>query len=323
MILYRLLVLGLVPLIFALPTLAQDETERIFWETMDCNDETQVRAYLETFPSGSFVDEAIACLKSNGNRSAISNDLERCSEYLQSNQLTSGSDGNAFQCYQQVLTNNPGNNKALQGLKKIEDIYLSRISSAINKNNLELAISNLGKLRQVNPSHSALAKLESDIVEQRLDEQRKLDQAFWSEVSCDDESQLNEYKQNFPEGIYLDQANRCLQEIRSKYIYGKWRGKGKDFLIPQYIATFRFQPDLITIRADYNENMSCEGQLTPDSPVKDFRTGDTLLLKAKLISGPCFKKAKVKLQWAEKNKLIYSWYKLGIKAGGGELSRIE
>jgi hypothetical protein len=41
---------------------AQDETERLFWESVDCRDDRQVRAYLEAYPSGAYVEQAFECI---------------------------------------------------------------------------------------------------------------------------------------------------------------------------------------------------------------------------------------------------------------------
>jgi hypothetical protein len=53
-------------LALAEPSFGQDETERLFWETVDCGAEAEVRAYIREYPEGAFFDEAIECLRGMG-----------------------------------------------------------------------------------------------------------------------------------------------------------------------------------------------------------------------------------------------------------------
>lgn len=54
-------------------TKAQDDEERLFWETVRCHEEMEVRAYLEEFPSGAYVDEAEQCLDKRAKQRANTN----------------------------------------------------------------------------------------------------------------------------------------------------------------------------------------------------------------------------------------------------------
>lgn len=44
---------------------AKDENERLFWKTARCG-ESEMRLYLEEYPRGAYVDEAIECLREIG-----------------------------------------------------------------------------------------------------------------------------------------------------------------------------------------------------------------------------------------------------------------
>ena len=50
-------------LLLSVPARAQDVPEADFWESVQCEVEAEVRAYLETYPSGAYAAEAWACLE--------------------------------------------------------------------------------------------------------------------------------------------------------------------------------------------------------------------------------------------------------------------
>ena len=56
---------GLVVLLSAVPSMGQTEreVEDVFWQSVVCERELEVRAYLETYPDGVYVSEAWACLE--------------------------------------------------------------------------------------------------------------------------------------------------------------------------------------------------------------------------------------------------------------------
>lgn len=88
--------------------------------------------------------------------------LSTCQSYLDSNQLTAG-DANAFDCYQQLLAENPANTKALLGLVQIEDKLISWARSAIGENRGRGAQLYLNKLKQIKPNHKSIAELQDAI----------------------------------------------------------------------------------------------------------------------------------------------------------------
>ena len=62
----RVLVRGVLVLaLLGLPSAvrAQDTRERLFWESVECDREAEVRVYLEVYPAGAYVAEAWACLE--------------------------------------------------------------------------------------------------------------------------------------------------------------------------------------------------------------------------------------------------------------------
>ena len=60
-----LLVRGAVLLLLALPVgvAAQDARETLFWDSVVCEREGEVRAYLQVYPNGTYVNEAQQCLE--------------------------------------------------------------------------------------------------------------------------------------------------------------------------------------------------------------------------------------------------------------------
>ena len=61
----RIAVLVILFLVWSVPSRGQDpqEIERVFWESVACESAGQVRAYLKTYPEGTYVAEAWACLE--------------------------------------------------------------------------------------------------------------------------------------------------------------------------------------------------------------------------------------------------------------------
>jgi hypothetical protein len=150
------------------PVHAQDESERLFWESVNCGREGEVRAYIEQFPNGAFIDEAIDCLRGTGEEAGSTADggpdkiaklLAECEGHIQANRLTSGAGGNALACYRSVLDRDPANARALAGLQRIEDTYARWARSAIANSAMEDAQRSLDKLRALNPEHSAVSEL--------------------------------------------------------------------------------------------------------------------------------------------------------------------
>jgi hypothetical protein len=47
-------------------THAQDEIEREFWVSVNCDSEAEVRAYIETYPDGAYMEEALECIGDDG-----------------------------------------------------------------------------------------------------------------------------------------------------------------------------------------------------------------------------------------------------------------
>ncbi|MFT5115079.1 MAG: hypothetical protein ACI8P9_004422 [Parasphingorhabdus sp.] len=122
---------GLIGCLFLLPTIAQDESENTFWGMVDCGKEKQLWLYLEQYPKGDYVDEARKCLKSiirgkdnePDDSTEIKDLLAQCEVHMEANRLTTGEGGNAMACFNDILSRDPDNISAREGILRIEKIY--------------------------------------------------------------------------------------------------------------------------------------------------------------------------------------------------------
>ncbi len=87
-----------------------------------------------------------------------------CKKYLDKNDLTSskhGKEKTALYCYNDMLKQDPNNQTALAGLKKIEDKYVRWAKKALRRGQKTKVDKYLKSLRLVNPDSQALAELEA------------------------------------------------------------------------------------------------------------------------------------------------------------------
>ncbi len=89
--------------------------------------------------------------------------LKRCNKHLRAYRLTSGNNGNAYDCYQAILQKNPENNQAILGITKIEKKYKQLIRKYINLNNTTKAQGYIAKLNKINPQNESIAILQKEI----------------------------------------------------------------------------------------------------------------------------------------------------------------
>ncbi|MFK5969394.1 MAG: hypothetical protein QM487_04635 [Candidatus Marithrix sp.] len=104
--------------------------------------------------------------------------LEQCEQYFNANHLTTGKQGTALDCYQQILILNPTNILAKKGLDKIEQRYQQWAETAINKGNFKKAHIYIKRLQKVNPKSTTLSKLRQLLARSKISQtkntQRKL-----------------------------------------------------------------------------------------------------------------------------------------------------
>jgi hypothetical protein len=93
------------------------------------------------------------------NRSVVSKLLQECQQHYEANRLTTGKQGTALQCYRTVLSKNPGNAKALKGLRLIERRYQTWAEKALKRGQFNKVRNYLSSMEKVNPKSTALARL--------------------------------------------------------------------------------------------------------------------------------------------------------------------
>ncbi len=139
-----------------------------YWNSIqDSDNPAEYRSYMAQFPNGTFVRLAKVRLKQLQERtvakpkhednSSINIRLVQCQAHFDANRLTTGSGGNALDCYKDLLRVYPGQTDALSGLTKIENRYIAWIRREIGKKNAHKAQQYLDRLRVVNPEHNEVA----------------------------------------------------------------------------------------------------------------------------------------------------------------------
>lgn len=154
---------------------AQDELEKIFWESVACSDKAQVEAYLEQFPSGAFISEAEKCLAGETEQpdSKINNILADCHQLLLSDRLATGGGDTALNCYQRVLDMDPANEQAVKGLIEVQQRYVSLVQIDISEGRFEQAQENLDILTSLNSQHPSIQQLNELLVEAKQQTQQE------------------------------------------------------------------------------------------------------------------------------------------------------
>ena len=154
-------------------TVTHANAELLFWQSIAssklCGD---YEAYIGTYPNGQFVKLANNRTKhyceqkdqgASGLEQSVSTRvtelLRDCAKHLNANHLTTGRDGNALDCYKEVLELTPGNEDALVGVSTIEQRYLSWVERELSQNNPAKAQVFLQRLKTVNPNNSRISNL--------------------------------------------------------------------------------------------------------------------------------------------------------------------
>lgn len=78
--------------------------------------------------------------------------LRHCRQLLNQYALTSGKNGNAYDCYTRILAQHPTQKDALQGIKDIETAYQQLIKKYLHRNNQRKVARYARKLLHVNPN---------------------------------------------------------------------------------------------------------------------------------------------------------------------------
>ncbi len=164
---------ALIVLLNPVSTAAQ-ETDSERWEQIrECGDLVSVEMFLMEFPDSEHADDARNCLAGIPPPDVEEEDpldvvLRRCREHLAANRLTSGQGGTAFDCYTDVLSEDPENQEAQEGLGKIADKYAGWANSAIGScDKLDKAESYVDRLVRVNPGDVRISGIRITLADKR------------------------------------------------------------------------------------------------------------------------------------------------------------
>ncbi|MDM8515837.1 hypothetical protein QUF76_06525 [Desulfobacterales bacterium HSG16] len=94
-----------------------------------------------------------------GSPESVTQQLAKCRKLIAKNLLTTGDNGNAFDCYCKVLVMSPDDPRALAGIKKIEDIFAKWAELAAKRKNFKKVKQYIEGIEKVNPGSDLLPEL--------------------------------------------------------------------------------------------------------------------------------------------------------------------
>ena len=151
------------------------------WEEIrDCEDKMAVESFLKQYPENLYVPNAQACRAKLQEKEQRDNMIDRllseCQAHYDSHRLTTGSGGNALDCYSRVLERDPGNAEALAGIQRIEQHYVDRAESELERRSVEAALRWIERLESINPEHPQVEELKRrvEFVKERIATQKQI-----------------------------------------------------------------------------------------------------------------------------------------------------
>ena len=136
--------------------------------------------------------------------------LAVCAAHLETNRLTTGPGGTAFECYQDVLRRDAGNMQAIDGLAAIAERYRKWAEDAVQGADWQRARGYLQKLQQVHPEHPAIVALEARLEAEQA--RVEAERARLAEKRQQQERQLLEEQRQLAEA--RQQAEQRRQEAQ-------------------------------------------------------------------------------------------------------------
>ena len=180
----------------------------------------------ETTPRVDSSSRQGACLNRLMAELAVERLLEECREHQRQHRLTTGSGGNALDCYRNVLDQDPGNQQALAGIESIETYYSARAYEAIESERPDAARSSIERLESINPGHPEVENLRARLKElmHALEERDRLErerEALRAEVeSLLDrnryEEALSRLEEGRKRGVERQEAGRSGENGRTR-----------------------------------------------------------------------------------------------------------
>jgi len=138
--------------------------ELSYWQSIkDMNNPELFQSYLDKYPNGTFSDIAkykMEEFNTENRKKQIAQYLAEADKYFRQNILLSPPDENAHDRWQKVLTLEPNNAKANNGLKNIARHLINRALKHINHYEFDQARDSLAQARQLDPDLSLIAETE-------------------------------------------------------------------------------------------------------------------------------------------------------------------
>ena len=153
---------------------SSDTFELTFWNSIkDSSNPDDYRAYLEQYPDGRFAALAKIRAKQPPKLKAPSNTnvsqqqlnawLKQAQGHLDAYRLTSPKGNNALELYQRVLSINPDNQDAQNGVNRIADQYMELAVKAMNEGRVSKARTYVKRGLEVVKDHEDLLALKKDL----------------------------------------------------------------------------------------------------------------------------------------------------------------
>ncbi len=147
-------------------------------QVRDCEDLISVEMFLLDYPDSSHAGEARNCLAGAQNGDFAGTEpidenpsravLQTCNEHLAANRLTKGQGGTAFDCFNEILSEDPDNQDAKFGLRTIADRYAGWADAATGAcDELDKAQSYLDQLVRVDSGDARIPGILLALAEKR------------------------------------------------------------------------------------------------------------------------------------------------------------
>ncbi len=142
-------------LFFSLKEL-ENQSIKLTKEALELQDIEEVKIHLADIHLVNHKSEQFLILKKRLLSLQISNLLLQCKNHFEAKRWLA--EGNALDCYKDVLKKEPSNEKALTGFKKIENYYVSLIERTLRCQKGDTAKKYIAILQQINPKHPQLVE---------------------------------------------------------------------------------------------------------------------------------------------------------------------
>lgn len=144
----------------------------------------------------------------------IAKKFKSCDQHLNAFRLSSGPDGNAYDCYRNILAMDPDNAEAVLGLKKVEYAYIHLIRKAKKNNDREKVKRYIGKLENINSSNKTLPVLRKFLIDNKAsqsNQEKKISPSNSNYVSQEQQQIFEEYAEIVSE--MLDEKSLSKKQL--------------------------------------------------------------------------------------------------------------